>query len=220
MNYYIEIFIKLLLAVAVGALIGSEREHKKRPAGFRTNILVCLGATLVQIINIDIINNYRGISNIDPGRLGAQVISGIGFLGAGTILKEGASIKGLTTAATLWVVACIGIAIGNGSYIPGLFAALLVYITLTILKKIENKIVDKNYHMEIDIKINSKPGQIGRIGSALGDLNISILNMEIKDNNADIITAYLMLKLPTNLNKNQVVNTLLKEEGIVSIDEL
>ena len=106
-----QVVLRILLAICFGALIGMEREHAHRPAGLRTHILVCVGACLVMLTSEFTYNEYHQFSpNMDINRLGAQVISGIGFLGAGTIIRNGSSVKGLTTAASVWAVACIGLA--------------------------------------------------------------------------------------------------------------
>jgi len=214
------LLLKLGLSAILGALIGFERENKNRPAGLRTNILVCVGAALVQIISIDIYNQYKGITNLDPGRLSAQVISGIGFLGAGTILREGATIKGLTTAAGLWVVACIGIAIGNGSYAPGIMTAIFAYITLKALKGIERKVSKRNPYLEIQVELENKPGQIGKIGQLLGSMHVNIRNMEFLDNEGDRLNIYFSLKIPVDVEKHEVVNRLMKEEGVYSVEQV
>jgi len=130
-----ELLIRLTLACLLGGLIGIERERLGHPAGFRTHILVCIGSTLVMLCNIFIYEQYKTYANIDPARMGAQVISGIGFLGAGTILKEGVTVKGLTTAASLWSVACIGLAVGLGFYTGSIFATILVLITLVVFSR-------------------------------------------------------------------------------------
>ena len=122
-----EMILRLVLAMIFGGLIGLEREIGNRPAGFRTHTLVCMGSVLVMMTSEFMLDIYSSVS-IDPARLGAQVISGIGFLGAGTILKDGSRVRGLTTAASLWVVACIGLAIGVGFYWGALIATLLSYI--------------------------------------------------------------------------------------------
>ena len=127
-----EVALKLGLALVCGGLLGIERGRKKRPAGFRTYMLVCIGATLVMMTNDYISTMYQ---TGDPSRMGAQVISGIGFLGAGTILREGFSVKGLTTAASLWAVSCIGIAVGSGFIVGGLVATFVIYLTLNSLKR-------------------------------------------------------------------------------------
>ena len=137
-----EIIIKLLLAVIVGGFTGYEREKSNQFAGFRTHILVSIGACITSIIALDLFNQYSGTSNMDPARLPSQVLSGIGFLGAGAILKNSNGIRGLTTAAGIWTTACIGIAIGYGQYVLGISAWLLVMATLYILKNFD-KVISK-----------------------------------------------------------------------------
>ncbi|MDI6618713.1 MAG: MgtC/SapB family protein [Clostridiales bacterium] len=217
---YLGIILRLIISALAGALIGLEREHKNMPAGLRTNILVCMGSALVQIVNIEIFKQYRGITNVDPARFGAQVISGIGFLGAGTIIREGASIKGLTTAAGLWVVACIGIAIGNGSYFPGLLVAFLAYATLNLVKSIEKRITKRSPYFEVEMRMTNVPGQLGKLGKALGDMKININSIEIKENGKELITIYLNLYLPVNLDKQEVIRKLMCQDGVYSIDQL
>jgi Uncharacterized membrane protein len=209
-----------MLSVILGALIGYEREYKNMPAGLRTHTLVCMGATLVQITSIDIFSKYHGIVNVDPARLGAQVISGIGFLGAGTIIHEGASIKGLTTAAGLWVVACIGLAIGNGSYIPAILGSAFAYMTLKFFKMIEVRMSKKNPYLEVDLSMNDMPGQIGRIGQLLGDMGVNIKNMSFKENHDGKIGVLLSLKLPSGMSKQSVVAKIMEEDGVHSVEEL
>lgn len=131
-----ESVIKIIIAVAIGGFIGLERESASRPAGFRTHILVCVASAMVMDINLQLAQNFV---NADPMRLGAQVISGMGFLGAGTIIKEGATVKGLTTAAGLWSVACLGLVIGAGFYLMALFAALVMMMTLKTFNQLEIK---------------------------------------------------------------------------------
>ena len=132
-----EIIFRVLLAVCFGALIGLEREHAHRPAGLRTHILVCVGACIVMLTSEFIYKEYRQFSpNIDVARLGAQVISGIGFLGAGTIIRNGSSVKGLTTAASIWVVGCIGLATGIGFYFGATITAISIFLCLAYIKKI------------------------------------------------------------------------------------
>ena len=98
-----ETILRLTLAALFGGFIGNEREHTNRPAGLRTHMLVCVGSALVMLTSIAVLSDYKGVINMDPTRMGAQVVSGIGFLGAGTIIKEGFSVQGLTTAASLWL---------------------------------------------------------------------------------------------------------------------
>ena len=126
--------LKLGLAALLSGIIGYEREHSHRPAGFRTHILVAIGSTLIMMSAAYASKKYGG--SVDVTRMSAQVLSGIGFLGAGTILREGFTVKGLTTAASLWAVSCIGTAVGMGFYSGAIIATVVIYLTLNSLKKI------------------------------------------------------------------------------------
>lgn len=138
----VEILLRLLCAMAVGLVIGTEREYTNRPAGMRTHILVALGSCSVMITGELIFVQYNALGAApDPARLGAQVITGVGFLGAGTILREGTNVKGLTTAASLWAVACLGLAAGAGYYTVALLGMVFIFITLTIFEVIQNKLI-------------------------------------------------------------------------------
>ena len=154
--------LRLLLAVIIGCVIGIERERKNRPAGMRTHVLVCVGASIIAImeslmiadtITLNMNNESTGIA-ISYGRISAQVISGIGFLGAGTIFISQKKIAGLTTAASLWNVACLGLAVGMGYYIISLAGCAIVIITLALLQRL--------VHMSIPSSMwrsNSSPRQ-------------------------------------------------------------
>lgn len=134
------ICMRLACAMAVGMIIGTEREYTNRPAGLRTHILVALGACVVTITGQLIFEQYQTLGALpDPARLSAQVITGVGFLGAGTILREGSNVKGLTTAASLWAVACLGIAAGFGFYSAAIAGMVFIFITLTILEFFQHK---------------------------------------------------------------------------------
>ncbi|HAZ10030.1 MAG: hypothetical protein A2047_04710 [Omnitrophica bacterium GWA2_41_15] len=128
---------RLFLAAALGGIIGFEREkHSKRVAGFRTHILVSMGSSLIMLISMYIFEIYAGKAPVDPARIAAGVVTGIGFLGAGTIIRSGESVKGLTTAASLWTVSGIGLAVGCGFYIAGWATAIIALVTLYLLRKI------------------------------------------------------------------------------------
>ncbi len=150
-----EICLRLLCAMLIGLVIGTEREYTNRPAGMRTHILVALGACAVMITGQSIFQQYSAYgATPDPGRLSAQVITGVGFLGAGTILREGTNVKGLTTAASLWAVACLGIAAGGGYYAISLAGMVFIFLTLTILEVFQHKLVgplagNQCYTMEV-----------------------------------------------------------------------
>ncbi len=144
------VFGKLLIAAVLGGLIGWERERRGRPAGLRTHLLVCVGVTLIMLVSEHIFVQYQGykqdsILRIDPARIASQVVTGIGFLGAGTIMRFKGSVRGLTTAASLWVVAGVGLAIGSGFILPAIFASFIAIMTLILLPKVEGEIKKDKY---------------------------------------------------------------------------
>ncbi|TJX14305.1 MgtC/SapB family protein [Tissierella creatinini] len=192
----IELLIRLILSALVGGSIGIEREVSNRPAGLRTHILVSVGSTLIMLVSI------YGFSEGDPARLAAQVVSGIGFLGAGTIMRTGNDIRGLTTAASLWVCAGIGLAIGAGFYLGGVITAVIVLISLILLSSVEKKVA-KNTLKKIIIQAVERPGLIGDIGTLLGSYHISIKEITVKEDNSDdnnhLISLDLSVKVPNNL---------------------
>ena len=136
-----EVIGRLLLAALLSGFVGLEREASGRAAGFRTHILVCVGSTLIMLTALHLLDQFRGVAPIDPGRVAAQVVSGIGFLGAGTIIQTRDSIRGLTTAASLWTVAGIGLAVGSGFYSGALATTAIVLSVLFILSRVERKVV-------------------------------------------------------------------------------
>ncbi|MBQ0115647.1 MAG: MgtC/SapB family protein [Bacteroidales bacterium] len=130
---------KLLLSMALGTCIGLERRRKGQIAGLRTFALISMGATLAMIISIFVPQEYLGLKNGDPGRIAAQVVSGVGFLGAGAIIQMKGSVRGLTTAAGIWTTACIGLAVGAGMYVISTVATLLIIFVLVNLERIEQR---------------------------------------------------------------------------------
>ena len=130
---------KLVLSLVLGATIGIERRRKGQIAGLRTFALISMGATLAMLISIYIPQQYFGLKNGDPGRIAAQVISGVGFLGAGAIIQMKGSVRGLTTAAGIWMTACIGLAVGAGMYLISIVATLLIIFILVNIERIEQR---------------------------------------------------------------------------------
>ncbi len=138
-----QIIIRLVLSVFLGGLIGFERQIHRRTAGFRTHILVSLGSCLIMLTSLYVFDIYSSKVDLDPTRIAAGVITGIGFLGAGSIIRDSQGIIGLTTAASLWVVAGIGLAIGCGFYTAGIFTTALALISLFFLRRVEEKVINK-----------------------------------------------------------------------------
>lgn len=146
---------KLLLSMLLGATIGLERRRKGQIAGMRTFALISMGATLAMLVSIYIPQEYMGLKNGDPGRIAAQVISGIGFLGAGAIIQSKGAVRGLTTAAGIWINACIGLAIGAGMYIISIVAAALIICVLIALDTIENHLLRGGEQKIVRLKLDS-----------------------------------------------------------------
>lgn len=143
-----DVFLRMLCSMAVGMVIGTEREYSNRPAGMRTHILVALGACAVMLTGQMIFTQYSSYgATPDPARLAAQVITGVGFLGAGTIMREGPTVRGLTTAASLWAVACLGVAAGGGYYAIALVGMVFIFITLTIFEILQNHLMGQGSSM-------------------------------------------------------------------------
>lgn len=212
-----QIVFRIVLSIVLSGLIGMERESVKRPAGFRTHILVCVGSTLVMLVGLYIFDTYKYQTNIDPGRLAAQVISGIGFLGAGTIIKEGDSVKGLTTAASLWAVACVGLAIGSGFYTGSILSVIIILITLIIFTKVEKKIKSRRKFMKLRIVSENKPGQIGKIGLVTGELGIVIDRIELEKNSEDILIISMLVKLKDDNQGQNLLSEISKQEGVLEV---
>lgn len=179
-----DIIMRLLIALIVGGLTGLERERSHQFAGFRTHILVSVGSCITSITSLSLFFQYNSYSNIDPARLSAQVLSGVGFLGAGAILKTSNGIRGLTTAAGIWATACIGIAVGYGYYILAISAWLFVMITLYILKNID-KMIFKKKQTIFNIKTDNIE-IISSIYEMFQRSQISVKNIEINSDTNNI----------------------------------
>jgi putative Mg2+ transporter-C (MgtC) family protein len=180
--FQIQLLGQLVLAVILGGAIGLERELKAKPAGLRTNILICVGATLLTDVSISI--TAGGGVHGDASRIAAQIVSGVGFLGAGTIMQGSGIVTGLTSAATIWVVAAIGIAIGSGNYIGATGATALVAIVLAWLGRVEHRI--KRVRRVVHITIRTKPGTpIEGITATLAEEGIRVTSSRIYDHPRD-----------------------------------
>lgn len=156
-----EVVLRICLAALLGALVGIEREIHGRPAGFRTHLLVALGACLMMLVSEHFYLKYQFLTSnsavrLDPARVAAQIVTGIGFLGAGAIIKEAHSVRGLTTAACLWVVAGIGMAVGCGMYLAALLVTGVALISLLFLKWLERRVRKERYRV-LEISCEDRP---------------------------------------------------------------
>lgn len=228
-----DILLRLFLAILIGGAIGYEREFKNRPAGFRTHILVCIGATVVSLIqahmaetamnNILLHPELSNVIKVDYARLGAQVITGVGFLGAGTILHDKGSIKGLTTAASIWVVACVGLAIGMGYYSISILAGLSIVLVLGVFKKFQNKFIIQPDCVKLQVSYVDKKEALEYIDNYLMRKGIKIKNIEfyIKYNCEeceDIDTCLYTIEVPRSIDISNLISRLSRSDSIFNIE--
>lgn len=219
---YIDIIFRLGLAVLLGGLVGIERETHKRPAGFRTHILVCVGSALIMMVSA---YGFTGLGDNEPSRIAAQVVTGIGFLGAGTIIQQRGSIRGLTTAASIWVVAAIGLATGIGFYPGAVVTTLLAIVSLLVLGRVDRVIVSQRRERHLRIKAVDKPDLMCRVAEVLGDLELSIrkvemsrheYDLELKDKD-NVVIMDLLLFSPLHLKAEELFCRLFSLNGILHI---
>jgi putative Mg2+ transporter-C (MgtC) family protein len=170
-----EIMIRLLVAAGLGALVGLERERSGQPAGLRTHIILVVGATLAMCLSINLAMQFRpDVPNGDPARLAAQVVSGIGFLGAGAILRYGTSIKGLTTATSLWTMAIVGLAVGSGYYLVS------VAVTVLLLLALERRLIDNYTTFTIAISVEDRPGVVDDVKSTFSQPGRRLISISVE----------------------------------------
>lgn len=216
--------IRLLLALICGGILGIERGRKKRPAGFRTYMLVCVGATLVMITNQYI---YAQYSNTDPTRMGAQVISGIGFLGAGTIIVTGKNrVKGLTTAAGLWAAACIGLAIGIGFYSGAIIGCILIFVVMSALHRLDERMTSSAKIINLYIEL-SQMSDVGHFMKFAKEQELKVSEVELTRSkafsnygvsNEASLALTLTLQLPKRCTHIEIIELLSTVEGVKYVE--
>lgn len=184
----IEVFLKLVLAIALGGLIGLEREASQKPAGFRTNILVCIGSAMMMTLATLLVGN-QGVSSDSIARIAAGVITGVGFLGAGTILHSRGTIAGLTTASTLWLVAGLGLVIGAGYYVPALIYTAVTIATLVLFRKVEETFL-KKAHFHYNIKIKERPYLLSSLRKLALHHGIRLENLTMRKEHAAFLVKF------------------------------
>jgi putative Mg2+ transporter-C (MgtC) family protein len=215
------IAFRLLMATLAGGIIGLERGANRHPAGFRTHILVCLGATLAMLTNQYIIE-ILGIPS-DPARLGAQVITGVGFLGVGTIFVTGRSkIKGLTTAAGLWASASLGLAIGIGFYSGALIAGILIFTSLALLPRVESYFYSKSKVMDIYLELESI-GSLRQLKHDLQDKEVILYESSLSKLDPVIpgaVCINIALRLPKGLDHSRVLDFLNEYPSVYIVEEV
>ncbi|MBN3038043.1 MAG: MgtC/SapB family protein [Candidatus Omnitrophica bacterium] len=210
-----DLIVRLTLSFIIGGLIGFERELHGRVAGLRTHMLVCLGSTLLMLTSIYMLTAYGADCNIDPTRLAAGVMTGIGFLGAGTIMRFRASVRGLTTAASLWAVTGIGLAIGSGFTSGAYIAAALMLVVLLVLTKVEKSIVRKDQYRVLSLETKGHAEQLKEVRRVLAEHNCEIKDLEIKKKpQSHNMIVEFELKLVSPQQSDQIIDGAMRIEGV------
>lgn len=214
------ILLRLLMAILCGGIIGFERGRAGRPAGLRTHILVCLGSTLAILTNQYVYETF-GVS--DPTRLGAQVISGIGFLGAGTIIVTGRhQVKGLTTAAGLWATACMGLAIGIGFYKAAIMGCALIFFSTVVLHRLDNYMLSKSKVLDVYIEFE-KTASITNVLDNMKQRNFSIDAIEMVKptyGSEALAAAIMTLRLRQKKLRIEVISGISSIDGVKFVEEI
>ena len=224
-QWEIEMLLRLVLAVLLSGIIGMEREALNKSAGFRTHILVGIGACLMMIISLSMPfirmpGDFAATgSSSDPARIAAQVVSGIGFLGAGAIMSSSGKVRGLTTAASLWAVAGIGLCVGAGLYVTAIGASVLTFATLSLFARVENRI-QKNRIIRMEIYMVDEPCAVGKVFEVFNDLDIQVKDTALVEDNKighDVIKLDLLLKIPYNIEAEKIKTDLEKITEVYDI---
>ncbi|PWM50113.1 MAG: hypothetical protein DBX41_06320 [Clostridiales bacterium] len=224
-QWEIEMLLRLVLAVLLSGIIGMEREALNKSAGFRTHILVGIGACLMMIISLSMPfirmpGDFGATgSSSDPARIAAQVVSGIGFLGAGAIMSSSGKVRGLTTAASLWAVAGIGLCVGAGLYVTAIGASVLTFATLSLFARVENRI-QKNRIIRMEIYMVDEPCAVGKVFEVFNDLDIQVKDTALVEDNKighDVIKLDLLLKIPYNIEAEKIKTALEKITEVYDI---
>ena len=211
MNLEWDLALRIVLSGILGAVIGYERQARHKAAGLRTHMLVSMGSCLIMILSYKIYYMVEGHTNADPARLAAQVVSGIGFLGAGSIMKDGLNVRGLTTAASLWVVSAVGLTVGAGFYEGAIFVTVMILVVLGILTKIEYRTYDSSTFLLI-VEGDENEELLGQICKTLAEHNVAILDVKLESKSP--FAASFLIKSSKEFKNQQIIAQILTIKGI------
>ena len=201
------VVFRLVLALVAGALVGLERESHAKPAGLRTYIIICLGACLLMLLSIYI---PQAIGTGDPGRIAAQVVTGIGFLGAGAIIRFGFNVKGMTSAASIWTMAAVGMAIGAGFYVGAVVSVLILLIALRLLNSVEEKLLGWTLFKKVAVRCSRRADIIDDIVKVFESNNAKRDSWSMRD---EIKEGRIEYTAVTKITRDTDVRKILKELG-------
>ena len=209
-----QIILRVLVGAVLGAAVGLERERNDQPAGLRTHMILVIGATLAMVLSVNLGYLFgREGSPSDPARLAAQVISGIGFLGAGAILRYGFTVKGLTTATSLWTMAIVGLTVGAGYYLIGVIATGLMLVVLGLLNNLENRFVRTAVSRFIQVEANYQKGVVKSIRKIVQKYSDNLLSFTIQKH---VKNQRLRIQVVARISRDQTLEELI--EAISDID--
>lgn len=210
---YLDLSLRLFCALVAGALIGATRERIYKPAGLRTHSLICVGAAFITVLSTTV---FVTAEHGDPGRVAAQIVSGIGFLGAGTILKKGFSVKGLTTAATLWVTAAVGMGFGSGEYLLSAVVTVFALLIVLFLKRIELFIGGRNLPRVLIVAENSQETS-RKVSEWFKDNGLTVESMEIEEDD-EVLSLLIELSRGDALKVKNIMVGLSTLKGVKSAE--
>lgn len=211
-----DIVIRLGVAFLLGAIIGVEREMDNQPAGLRTNIILVMGSALVMILSVSLAHKYTPVGGIgDPARLAAQVVSGVGFLGAGAILHAGANIRGLTTAATIWTMAMVGLAVGAGYFSAAVIVTVALVMTLSVLDKFENRFFYPKWIVPVTMWMKDDKLDMGFLRSIFDKKHLKLLSISRE---LDLVTMESIIEIEFSCRRLHLMDEI--QQKIISIPGL
>jgi len=221
MDYYFDVLLKLVLAVVLGGLVGFERESHNRPAGLRTHIILCVGATLLTIVSISMSRDLGNERLTDPTRIAAQIVSGIGFLGGGAILRLGATVKGLTTAAAIWTVTGVGMAVGAGYFFAAIVVVLIMLFTLRVLARarFQDIFIKKRMYREMTLIARSSPDLLGSVEKVFAANHVFLKNIEVEREISDPnVEVRAIVSAPERVNLNKLSDEIFQIPGTLRFE--
>jgi len=216
----LEMALRLGLSFLAGLIIGFERASRHQVAGMRTHILICVGSTLLMILSIWIPQEFNMLKNGDPSRIAAQVVSGIGFLGAGAILRLGNNVKGLTTAASLWLIAAVGLAIGAGLYFAAAMAEAISLFTLVVLDVFEKRLFPSERNKILELSFKTPVPDTKKALEILNNFGVRVMTTDVDQSTGKSGGSHLRLLvgLPTATDLNKLIKALKSSGSIERIE--
>ena len=212
----VQIILRVLVGAALGAVIGLERERDNQPAGLRTHMILVIGATLAMVLSVNLGYLYAQPGTpADPARLAAQVISGIGFLGAGAILRYGFNVKGLTTATSLWTMAIVGLTVGAGYYLVGVVTTAIMLLVLGLLNVIENRFVRTSVTRFISVQADYRKGVVKEIRKKVNEFVDDLVSFNIqKHYKSKRLRVQIVARIPKDQKLEELIDGLSDVEGV------